>query len=41
MYLPFLNKYVLIDLWDWVNENYPEDLVLVPPFISWQRPTSF
>lgn len=41
MYLPFLNKYVLSPLWDWVNENYPEDLVLVPPFISWQKPTSF
>lgn len=40
-YKAFLNKYVLSPLWDWVNENYPEDLVLIPPFISWSKPTSF
>lgn len=35
MYTGFLNKYVLSPLWDWVNENYPEDLGY------WTKPTSF
>lgn len=35
MYSGFLNKYVLSPLWDWVNENYPEDLGY------WTKPTIF
>ena len=35
MYSGFLNKYVLSPLWDWVNENYPEDLGF------WTKPTIF
>ena len=41
MYLSFLNKYVLSPLWDWVNENYPEDLIIPPYNIPWQKPSNF
>lgn len=41
MYTGFLNKYVLSPLWDWVNENYPEDLLIPPYNIPWSKPTNF
>ena len=35
MYTGFLNKYVLGPLWDWVNENYPEDMGY------WTKPSTY
>ena len=28
-------------IWDWVNENYPEDLIIPPYNIPWQKPSNF